>query len=370
MATISLPPIQPFHPTTFLERGVTVPFTTPLLEGTRARPGEKHGIELVVPNPSGGRGVYILPWAAVGDLCRPTLHDTVMNSRILDLPVVTPVTIRRAARDIALEGLAGEAAAGAAAKAADEDKDGRLIANYLLLVALVEQTNLIPDEREMQPGPVNMEERARMTTAWIAPRLGRSPSWVAEALESLSDVLGGVGVGKGRTTARIPRLLGLLRDTVRQVTDWSGEIPEDDLVAHARMICMVAKVTLGLAEAVLGRAQGLATDMAGLLRDWAANPDTVAGAASRPDWLLDGWEQICLIWKFAPDEAARRAAVVEMSPLVPIIPREANDWCEDPRDSDPSLRFRRLVTLNEDWRSGLAVLDLVARNEQIRAASC
>src|ERR1700712_5461419 len=54
--------MRPYHPTTFLERGVAVPFTTPMLAGTRARPAEKQGLELVIPNPSGGRGVYIMAW--------------------------------------------------------------------------------------------------------------------------------------------------------------------------------------------------------------------------------------------------------------------------------------------------------------------
>ena len=33
--------LQPYHPTTFLERGVAVLFTTPMLAGTRARPMER-----------------------------------------------------------------------------------------------------------------------------------------------------------------------------------------------------------------------------------------------------------------------------------------------------------------------------------------
>ncbi len=38
-----------FLPTTFLERGVAVPFTTPLLAGSRTRPGERNQLELIVP---------------------------------------------------------------------------------------------------------------------------------------------------------------------------------------------------------------------------------------------------------------------------------------------------------------------------------
>ena len=64
---LDIPLIQAYLPATFLERGVAVPFTTPMLAGTRARPSERGGTELLVPNPSGGTGVYILPWGSLRD---------------------------------------------------------------------------------------------------------------------------------------------------------------------------------------------------------------------------------------------------------------------------------------------------------------
>ena len=101
MSQTHLPSVQPYHPTTFLERGVSIPFTTPMLGGARARPGGRPGngqaLELIVPNPSGGRGVYIMPWQSITTLCRPTLHDKVFNTRIGGLAAVTPAVIRRIA---------------------------------------------------------------------------------------------------------------------------------------------------------------------------------------------------------------------------------------------------------------------------------
>src|ERR1700712_948232 len=98
-----LPLIRPYHPVTFLERGVAVPFTTPMLAGTRARPADKGGLELVIPNPSGGRGVYIMAWTSISALCTPTLHDRQLNERIATLTNVTPHTIRQVGREVAHE---------------------------------------------------------------------------------------------------------------------------------------------------------------------------------------------------------------------------------------------------------------------------
>ena len=43
-ANITLPkPVLGYHPGTFLERGASVPFITPQLNGARARPGSRGG---------------------------------------------------------------------------------------------------------------------------------------------------------------------------------------------------------------------------------------------------------------------------------------------------------------------------------------
>jgi hypothetical protein len=35
--------------------------------------------------------------------------------------------------------------------------------------------------------------------------------------------------------------------------------------------------------------------------------------------------------------------------------------------SEPLTGYRRMVQLNEDWRTGTAVFSLIARNERLRA---
>ena len=87
-------PVDAFLPTTFLERGVAVPFTTPQLNGARARPGERNPLELVVQNPSGGRGVYILSWDHISSLYTLTLNDRRLIEAVVKLRGVTPDTIR------------------------------------------------------------------------------------------------------------------------------------------------------------------------------------------------------------------------------------------------------------------------------------
>lgn len=79
-----------YRPVTFLQRGVAMPFTTPYLLGGRIRPGEFGTPELVLANPAGDEGVYIMPWSSLPDLCILTLHDSALWSRTAELVQMAP----------------------------------------------------------------------------------------------------------------------------------------------------------------------------------------------------------------------------------------------------------------------------------------
>ena len=365
--------LQPYHPTTFLERGVAVPFTTPMLAGTRARPmerakGEPGGAELIVPNPSGGAGAYILPWSAVRDLCRPTLHDTQLNERVAALPTITPAGIRDAAREIAEDGLAGRAARQAVAAARAQEQQDRLLTNFLLLLALVKQceppgSNPTPPEQEQ---PAVLEQRAKRVIAQLGPRIGLSADRIARGMEELAVLLNPIGIGRNLTQARFARAVAALSALRDDAGVWA-DTHDDDSASNARMIADVANLTLACADKTIADARALADDMPALLARWDTKRDTIGQIVTRPDWLLDGWEQICLIWADAGDAPERRAALTEIALMVPIIPREAASWMDDMVLPDDASRFRRNVKINHDWRTGMTVFERIARNEHLHA---
>jgi hypothetical protein len=102
----------PERPATFAERGVAMPFTTPMLAAARLRRGADGLPELLLPA-LGGRGVYILGWEACLGLCGPTLHDRGLWAELAGR-TPSPAAVRDAARRVALRGLAGRAARAAA----------------------------------------------------------------------------------------------------------------------------------------------------------------------------------------------------------------------------------------------------------------
>jgi hypothetical protein len=367
MSLPNLPLVASHHPTTFLERGVAVPFTTPMLLGARARPADRGGIELIVPNPSGGRGIYILPWNSICRLCRPTVHDTRLHQLIVERQGVTPASIRAAARAVAVQGLAGQAAAEAAAIAqADEIRD-RLATNFLLMVAAVRQTDPtgIIDEVEVMTRHSSLQERAKYSIERIAPRLGRSSEAVFSDLEQLAGVLTPIGLEQQVPPARVPRLLAAIARFRTAAMLWARDNP-DDSGAHASLVATIAGVTITCAEITLADARASTDCITDLLKEWIGAPEPVARRLARTEWLVDGWEQICVLWEIDTTAAGRRAALAEISFLVPILPKEVASWLSRQVDTEVTRGVPKIVPANIDWRTGM-YFERVARNERLRA---
>jgi hypothetical protein len=350
---------------------VALPFTTPLLGGARARLSRNRGIELIVRNPAGGRGVYVMPLTAVTALCRPTLYDKVVSNRVAFLETVTPATVRAIGRAAAAEGLAGEGAMHAARAAAKTEEGDRRVVVHHLLSSLIRQVSVGSNASPTVPGPnsPDLDARARQTIAWLAPRLGQSAGWGVKALDALADAMTGVGTSAAEEVGRIPgliRQLGAMRD---EIADWASTQRDSDRAFFAHTVCSVADFTRSVAATMITRTRALTDDMVGLLRHWASDPQSVVRVAERPEWLLDGWEQICLIWNYAQDNAARRVALVEIGDCIPTIPKELNEWGGGRTNVDDVFVEHGHITLNEDWRTGATVFDLIARNERLRAAA-
>jgi hypothetical protein len=355
-------PIENFIPTTFLERGVSVPFTTPQLNGARTRPGERFELELIIPNPSGGNGVYILPWGSQHHFCTLTVNDRQLMDAISKRTGLTPEIIRQVAREVAGTGLAGRNAVAAAEQARQNDTQSRLQANFDFLIELVRQTErkgeaAVAPERDH---PSELERRGRRALARIAPQLGRTADGIALMMEQLADVFQGVGV---RHESRVQRELASLIQLRQEATKFANNA-SDTRTSEARMIASAAELTEMLVSATLVDIRATAGDIKELLRNWCSGPAQVAHLLARPDWLLDGWQRICAIWSSATEP---EQVMPEIATLIPIIPREADSWANHRGCQLVDLpRYRaKVVRQLEDWRSGVTITDLVARNEQL-----
>jgi nitrogen fixation protein len=60
---------------------------------------------------------------------------------------------------------------------------------------------------------------------------------------------------------------------------------------------------------------------------------------------------------------------LEMAQLLPVMPRELNDWLDTPIPLEDMDEPVRVVSGNDTWRSGGAAFTLIQRNELLRAMS-
>jgi hypothetical protein len=358
------------HPATFASRGVAVPFTTPMLAGARVRASRRTGIELVVPNPSGSDGVYILHWPGVRALCRPTVHDTMLFRRLFRVPAVNPVQVREAALEVALEGHAGRDVLAAAETAIAQGRSQHLLAHSLLLTDLVAQID--PDGETDSPCSEQVTDIGRRASAAlyrIAPSLGRTVAQLAACLTAIGALFAPAGIAAGDRDARVPRLLTRLEATLVDLSDWLATDADNDIGGLGRAIAVAMRRACDSGEAVLAATRLAMTDPLGVLKQWIADEAGVQATAMRCEWLLDGWERVALLWLSANPLLSRRVALLEMAPLIPVLPREVMAWTDTQIHSDAMRQACRVTSREDGWRTGGSAFALIERNEKLLAMS-
>jgi hypothetical protein len=364
----ALPLVDFRHPMTFRSRGISAPFTTPLLAGTRIRESKHKGIELVVPNPSGRRGVYILNWPGVRGLGNPTVHDTMLFRRCCRLEVIEPARIRDAALEVACEGHAGRAAAAAAGAAIARDRSESVRAHFVLVTGLVAQVDPNrPDVTTLADRATDLDRKDSAVLQRIATSLRRSAADLATSLTTIGDLFAPLGVSLADRDARIPRLLGRLEETESDLSRWLSADPTNDIGGLGEAIAAAMRTAGETGTAVLQTTRSALADPMTLLRRWSANPASVSAQANRCDWLLDGWPRVCLLWLSANTIASRLAALLEMAPLVPILPREVLEWSDTIFPPETMTEACRVTSHEEGWRTGGSAFALIERNEKLLA---
>ena len=355
-----------YEPATFFDRGVNVPFTTPLLLGARARPQEdKSSLEVIISNPSGGESVYILPWVAIPQICSPTLHDRRLWQLLRDEITLTPRIVREAAETAAMEGLAGRGAAAAVqeSRIAREAREKRI--NFGLLLDLIKRTEG-PDPAKPPPeldDPRQLMLRSQRAVAQSAKRLRASTETVASALEELSKAFSGLGLPQDNQPAPSRQLLTELGKLTHSIADWREGLPEGSTSETAGMVQHSIDLTLGCALQSAEEFDSLIGDTLAAIQAWRVDSGDVSQRLTRLDWLLDGWDMIIGIWN-AASISEKTNAIMEMALLAPILPKEVTGWYGVEPDWAMARRTNRIVQQFEDWRSGRLV-DMIARNEEL-----
>lgn len=355
-----------FEPATFVDRGVNIPFTTPILLGARARPqADGNGLEILIPNPSGADGVYILPWASIPEFCTPTLHDRRLWYLLRDETIITPGIVREAAEIAAIEGHAGRAASLAVneARQAREDRAKRI--NFGLLLHLIKQMEgSVPDRPAPElDDPRQLALRGQRAVQACAQRLRLTTEAVAAALEELARAFNGLGMPQDNNLAPSRRLIAELQNLAASIEIWRCDLPAHASFGPSELLEKSLQLTLDCTFKAAAQFDGLIGDTVGAIRAWQQDRQDILQKLTRLDWLLDGWETILGIWN-ATEASEKHSAIMEMAVLAPILPKEAMGWLGFQPDMAQERRKVRIVQQFEEWRSG-RMFDMIARNENL-----
>jgi hypothetical protein len=365
------PPLIPrakWQPATFAERGVTVPFTTPVLAMARLRPGDGGQAEVIVANPSGADGSYVFPLKSLRDFTTPSMHDRLLIDILLELPAISPSDIRRAARRAATTGAAGRGAAKSAKAAAAREEQVSLLTNLLLITQLLRQAGFAEvDWRRLDLGDRETRATTRRYLTRYEAKLGMKPDAMLAVVEEMSPSIAPIGVaGEGFKAAHDVTIEQLER-MVASLRAWSkGEAI--DQAKGVELIACCAEFTIAKANDALTRARSYIDDMVGLISSFKARDKTLMRDLGMPDWLLDGWGEIAALWEAAAaeDREAQRAVIARIETLVPVLPKEAFTKADSETAPHRQLTQRRWVKLNQDWRAGSLSLDDASRVEQAK----
>jgi hypothetical protein len=280
-----------------------------------------------------------------------------------------PATVRTATLSVAAKGLAGRDAMRRAQTLLAQEKEEALLTNFLLVVDMLKLAGI--SAQELMAGRAGEDTEARMKRAifQVARTLQISPEVLYQRIEVLTRSTFTVGLPWAPTPGRLRRLLGDLDAFAESLTQWQSR----DVTAAAevgRFAAAVALRTTSLARVTMGESDKLIRNVLSIMRNWERDAKIISAQMSRLAWLLDGWSYIVALWISVENEPheRQRDTILEMARLIPIMPREISEWTDSGLDQESKSIQRKWVRLNQDWRTGRNLQDMVARNEVLKGA--
>jgi hypothetical protein len=340
-----------------------------MLAQARVRAARAGGIELVLANPSGGRGSYVLRPEGIGEVARLTVHDRLLVERLTKVAPLTPATVRAAAREVAATGAAGREAAHAAVEANARDAAQRVTGNLVLIVTLLRRSGLA----EVDWRGLDLADRGTQATingllARIAPALGLSVEALLLSIDEIAGAASGVGFLSRPFDSRCVLMLEAVERFAGEARDWARLEPEDRRPG-VELIAACAAETTARARACLDRLWACLDAVPQLARRWSTDRPAIEAELALPDWLLDGWPYICAVWDQAAseDRSAQRTALARIETLVPALPADPAPGTDRGGAQHERLRQRRWLRPRDDFRSPAGAAMAIGRNEMLRA---
>jgi hypothetical protein len=286
--------------------------------------------------------------------------------RLSKLKTITPPQVRRVALRIAEDGHAGRAAMAAAERSLAVDNAQRVRTWRQLMAGIVEE---VTPGQPCGPHAPDLPRLADAALRNAAPYLRCPPDRLASGVQALAYSFAPVGFAHHVNGARLPRLLERILETSAELAAWIAADSANDVAGLGSAVIPTFQAGWEAGSAMLFRARGPLGNPFQLLKRWVTDPVGVLAVTDRAEWVLDGWDQACLMWLTAKGDPARRAALLELPSIIPVLPRECVAWTDIRIKEAATEPPCRVISREDGWRSGAVAYGLIERNERLRARS-
>jgi hypothetical protein len=355
-----------YAPSTFVERGATVPFTTPELAFSRVRRDRRtNHLEVLVMGFSGSRSIYVFPWEGLTSILRLTLHDRALQAEISRADTITPMRMRLAAHRVAKTGLAGAEAAVSATLAMErivrEEKTTReaMLRRIIRLTGVLDKTT--EDLIRRVRGRVGDGILSQVSDIF-AKLTGQSPELCRTRLLELSDAMARLGFADEEDA-------GYLRRALHQLGELRTSISAANIGAAGHLAAETAGVTARMAERMIGEIDREIRNLLVFFSAWESNITRLRQAMDGLAWLLDGWLDVCKHWQAVmfDQQNIDHGRIAEIMRAIPLVPKgECKTEVRTTLDNLAGIRHR-IVQQLQDWRTGEVDYEIVSRIEAIKA---
>jgi hypothetical protein len=348
-----------YLPSTFEERGSSVPFTTPELAYSRIRKSPRGELEILIPGFSGSRGIYVFPWRRIPSTVLMNLHDRTLHAEIMQEDVIAPDRMRMAAHRVAISGLGGPVLMSEAKRLLADDAREAAAANWNVLLRAVQGIGL-PLGKDLLGQALIGGDKTTVRTAFrqIAEAVQTDPETFFDRAREFSRLIHTVGFDEEGARGR-------LRSLYQRIQNFAETTASCNLPEAGRLMAEVALVTLRVGAEPLAAVECDLNQVVACLRNWPKRIDVTRHQIERLSWLLDGWQHVCDLWDRAraDRETPEGWCVTEILRILPIVPRNECEPAARMELDTLARRQGRIVREFQDWRSGRMDQDMMSRVE-------
>ncbi|MDF1749729.1 MAG: hypothetical protein P1V34_12740 [Alphaproteobacteria bacterium] len=318
----------PLLPETFEQRGVYIPFTTPILAYARLRRPIGGSLEILIPGLAGGSETYVIPYKVLPEVLNLFVHDRALHEELLHLRKISPSQVRQSANLVAMTGLGGPALA----KRAKQEKKAELELPAIILFSLIRSA--ISQLAPSHPGVSELDEKkiatpeglklARDALGGYAQTIGERGDKIYGRLERWANALSPSGTSDGAVKGPLMTLLVALEDLTVDLSKWLIQEPPDTAEMAQRTVT-AARAAAQRARDHLNAIAGLEENMAEPLRDFDETETKVISHVERMALMLDGWQRVIDLWEIgrSGDRFFQRDTLESFAQYLPILPLEA-----------------------------------------------